>query len=83
MLLVTNEMTVQKMIEAMRDTGVDITDGDSLVSTGTLLIGVMLRQMLDAGDITREQVDGIAAWVARNIPIIVDQYSTPTKTRPQ
>ena len=82
-MLVTNHTTIQRMLEAMRDTGVDIESGDELVSTGTLLIGVMLRQMLDAGDITREQVDGIAAWVARNIPIIVDQYSTPTKTRPQ
>lgn len=82
-MLVTNETTVQKMIEAMRDTGVDITNGDELVSTGTLLIAVMLRKMLDGGDITREQVDGIAQWVARNIPIIVDQYAIPSKTRPQ
>lgn len=82
-MLVTNETTIQRMIEAMRDTGVDITNGDELVSTGTLLIAVMLRQMLAAGDITREQVDGIAQWVARNIPIIVDQYAIPSKTRPQ
>ena len=82
-MLVTNETTIQRMIEAMRETGVDITNGDELVSTGTLLIAVMLRQMLDAGDITREQVDGIAKWVARNIPIIVDQYAIPSKTRPQ
>lgn len=82
-MLVTNETTIQKMIEAMRDTGVDITNGDELVSTGTLLIAVMLRKMLDGGDITREQVDGIAQWVARNIPIIVDQYAIPSKTRPQ
>ncbi len=82
-MLVTNETTIRKMIEAMRDTGVDITNGDELVSTGTLLIAVMLRKMLDGGDITREQVDGIAQWVARNIPIIVDQYAIPSKTRPQ
>lgn len=82
-MLVTNEATIQRMLEAMRETGVDMTNGDELVSTSTLLIGVMLRQMLDAGDITRDQVDGIAAWVARNIPLIVDQYSTPTKTRIQ